>query len=297
MSTVPSGSETSQVATTIRYEPGLLVSQGSHGGIEDRFKSMSDFYLLAFHQDKMMNAVKHANWSAQLIKLYSGDRGLQLLFARLLLHIHEERRADGPLQLRLTWSRDGKLDISSSSALRPGLLFPFNLFDKAEPSVEAFGTLFKKASIHVLVDGRDPPASESPWSSASSRSNFECASPNHERLIVSQYGEITQGEFTTPYFQRDGAWITPAFSGVAADCVTRRYALEKGLCKEGIVPKSSLKEGDQCWLSDGVRGFCRGTIRFSSVDHENNLAFDTPKTHHPAPKDDMKLQSMNESEL
>lgn len=98
------------------------------------------------------------------------------------------------------------------------------------------------------------------WSSSVRNSSFGKASTTHESLIFSQYSEVLQGQFTTPYFLRNGAWVTPAYSGVVANSVTRRYALEHGLCKEGIVLKSSLKNGEDCWLSGGIRGFFQGTI-------------------------------------
>jgi 4-amino-4-deoxychorismate lyase len=254
-------SENFQISTAIRYESGLLKSQPSHDGIADRFMTMSDFYLLAFHQDKVMNAAKHFHWPIKLIQLYSGSRGLQLLFAKLLLHIHEDQKIDGPLQIHLALAKDGKLNIRSSPALQPGLLFPVDLFDnEAEPQIRAFGVLYQRTPIQVVVGDQGTSLSGSRRSSILQSSYSSNASPTQEQLIISQYGEVLEGEFTTPYFARDGVWTTPAFSGVVTESVTRRYAVEHRLCREGIILKSSLKHGEQCWLSDGIRGFFRGTI-------------------------------------
>lgn len=41
---------------------------------------------------------------------------------------------------------------------------------------------------------------------------------------------------------------------------TRRYALEQGLCEEGIVMKDSIKVGEKVVLSNGVRGFGWGIV-------------------------------------
>lgn len=255
-------SEHTQVTTTIRYDPGLLASQISLDSFTNKFKCMSDFYLLAFHQDKMMNSAKHLNWPVNVIELYSGDRGLQVLFAKLLLHVHEGHRADGPLQIRLTLKKDGKLEIISSPALRPGLLFPFTPLDENKgPTLEAWGGLYQRIPVQVRI--HEIPAFARACTTPANF-NFEQASSAQERLIVSHYGEILQGEFTTPYFSRDGNWVTPAFSGGPTDSVTRRYALVHGLCKEGIILKSSLRHGDECWLSDDVRGFFRGSILLPS---------------------------------
>ncbi len=222
---------------------------------------MSDFYLLAFHQDKLMNAAKRCNWPTQVVERYSGARGLQVLYAKILLHIHEDRRVDGPLQVSLALTEDGVINFSSSPAFEPGLLFPVDLSDQhTEPSLRAFGILYQRSSIRVVIDDRILPLPGTLQSSTLQTLNFEDASTTQQKLTVSQYGEVLHGGFTTPYFLRDGIWITPAFSGIAAESVTRRYALEHGLCKEGIILRSSLKHGDRCWLSDGIRGFFRGTI-------------------------------------
>ncbi|KAF7508542.1 hypothetical protein GJ744_009091 [Endocarpon pusillum] len=143
----------------------------------------------------------------------------------------------------------------------PGLLFPTDLFDrKREPNFGDSGGLYKRVSVRVLIDDEISLSFGTVWSSSVRNSSFGKASTTHESLIVSRYGEVLQGQFRTPYFLRNGAWITPAYSGVVANSVTRRYALENGLCKEGIVLNSSPKNGEDCWLSDGVRGFFQGTI-------------------------------------
>jgi 4-amino-4-deoxychorismate lyase len=250
-----------QIKTIIRFEPDLLAAHGVQVNVADRFKTMSDFYLLAFHQDKVMNAAKHFDWPTQFIERYSGDRGLQVWFAKLLLHVYEDRNRDGPLQILVTLAKDGKLDISSSPAVMPGLLFPRQLLvTKGSPTLNAFGNWYERVPIQVVVGDQTPLSSRNLRSSSAQSANFENASTFGERLIVSQYGEIIEGQFTTPYFLRNGIWVAPAFSGLVTESVTRRYALEHGLCKEGIILRSTLRQDDPCWLSDGVRGFFSGTI-------------------------------------
>ena len=261
MSATMAVSDDFQIKTIIRFEPDLLTAHGVQEDVADRFKTMSDFYLLALHQDEVMNVAKHFDWPTQLIERYSGDRGLQVWFAKLLLHVHEDRNRDGPLQILVSLAKDGNLNISSSPAFMPGLLFPQELLvTKAGPTLNAFGNWYERVPIQVVVGDQAPLSSRSLRSSSARSSDFENASTFGERLIVNQYGEIIEGQFTTPYFLQHEFWITPAFSGLVAESVTRRYALEQGLCKEGIILRSSLRQDDPCWLSDGVRGFFRGTI-------------------------------------
>jgi 4-amino-4-deoxychorismate lyase len=272
-------SESVQVTTLVRYERDLLKSHNPPVAIADRFKTMSDFYLLAFHQEKIVNAVKHLNWAPELIATYSGDSGLHILFAKLLLHIHEDSTVPGPLQIRLGLAADRTLHLSSTRALTAGALYPVDLSAKqADAPVTAFGGVYLRTPVRVLLKDDDRPISERSRYSNSPSKSFENPSPREERLIVSKYGDILQGIFTTPYFLRPGGWVTPALSNGAPDGVTRRYALEHGLCKEGTVKKSDLKDGDSIWLSDGVRGFFTGKICLSA-----HSAIPPLPTNHIAP--------------
>ena len=81
-------------------------------------------------------------------------------------------------------------------------------------------------------------------------------------LVVSSLsGDIMEGTITTVYFRRDdGQWITPAERCAGHLGTTRRWALEKGLCKEGSINAKDLKQGDVIILSNGVRGFGWGVI-------------------------------------
>ena len=81
-----------------------------------------------------------------------------------------------------------------------------------------------------------------------------------EMLCVNTEQQIMEGCITTPYFWKNGTWITPS-----AECggnlgTTRRWALEKGLAIEGIVMKKDLKIGQIIAVSNGVWGFGFGKI-------------------------------------
>lgn len=82
-------------------------------------------------------------------------------------------------------------------------------------------------------------------------------------LISTKDGEIMEGTLTSPYLWRDGSWVTPSASSGGQIGTTRRWALEKGFCKEGVVKVDSLVEGEECWISNGVRGFHAGIVKLS----------------------------------
>lgn len=107
----------------------------------------------------------------------------------------------------------------------------------------------------------------------------EIAPTSQEVLLYNPYGEVTEASCSTVYFKRDGVWITPAAICGSMLGVTRRLAVEKGLCKQGIIELKDLKANEEIWLSNAVRGFFRGTLmsnaqtlRNSANSEEVNLA-------------------------
>ena len=95
---------------------------------------------------------------------------------------------------------------------------------------------------------------------ARDRAGITNPSTEEEVLIVNGMGDIMEGSTTTPYFRRDGRWVTPLPSSGGQIATTRRWALEKGLCVEGVVKVRELVDGEDIWISSGVRGFRRGKI-------------------------------------
>ena len=93
-----------------------------------------------------------------------------------------------------------------------------------------------------------------------------------EVLIVNNDWEIMEGCRSTPYFRRrdDNKWITPAERCGGNLGTTRRWALEQGLCEEGVVKGGSVKYNDIIVLSNGVRGFQAGIVKnWESLLDEN----------------------------
>lgn len=84
-----------------------------------------------------------------------------------------------------------------------------------------------------------------------------------EVLLYNTSGQIMEGSLTTPYFHRNGRWVTPPVwedKHGGQRGATRRYALEKKLCTEEAISIESLKNGEKVWISNGVRGFGWGHL-------------------------------------
>ena len=79
-------------------------------------------------------------------------------------------------------------------------------------------------------------------------------------LFNSGKGEIMEGTITTPYFYRNGGWITPSEACGGHLGVTRRWALGSQLVTEGVVLAKEVEIGETVILSNGVRGFGWGKV-------------------------------------
>lgn len=101
-----------------------------------------------------------------------------------------------------------------------------------------------------------------------------------EILLINRNGELMEGSITTPYLLRAGEWITPAAQCGGNLGTTRRYALEAGLCKEGIIMRESLYAGQKVVLSNGVRGFGWGYVE-APEDVRGNGTIKTDKDSLP----------------
>lgn len=81
-----------------------------------------------------------------------------------------------------------------------------------------------------------------------------------EALLINESGEIMEGSITTPYFFREGRWITPAAKCGGNLGTTRRWALNRGICVECVVRGEGIRDGEEIWVSNGVRGFGWGRV-------------------------------------
>ena len=101
-----------------------------------------------------------------------------------------------------------------------------------------------------------------------------------EILIINDFNdrwEIMEGCRFTPYFWRGDQWLTPATQCGGNLGTTRRWALDKGLCKEGVLHGPNVKHNEIIVLSNGARGFQTGIVQDwnallpDDTDQENGL--------------------------
>ncbi|MCJ1273898.1 hypothetical protein MMC21_001691 [Puttea exsequens] len=226
------------------------------------------FYMLDKHQYRMLAALTAFEWPQLLSDKISV---LEQYLARHLEIEYGSSHYKSPLKIRVALSSNGEVAVTSSAVpeLRSDSLFPHSLFDLTPPS-----SLNVPATYQVFVSSMVTQPDQFTVHKTSQRVAYDkvrallptdASSPEvevllAEILLVNVESEVMEGSITTPYFLRDGRWVTPASRCGGNLGTTRRFALEQALAQEAVITKSSLKLGEEVILSNGVRGFGWGVI-------------------------------------
>jgi 4-amino-4-deoxychorismate lyase len=276
-----------QLFSSLRYDPILLKHPPNLDSWDPPASAPSPFYMLPLHRDRILQAAEHFNWPLA-VKAISGPEG----FTRLLEKLNSEidTTSTTPLRVRVTLAKTGVLTVETSPTPPVALenLFPTRLpppTSVREKDVPQVSPLTGGAMISTTLPG-DPPLSNpfictpdithttpssyssykttarSIYDTARARINITDWSERREVLLISNNdGEIMEGSLTTPFFWRNGKWTTPTVDSGGQIGTTRRWALEKDYCVEGVVKVGELVDGEECWIGNGVRGFHWGVVK------------------------------------
>ncbi|KAK5942316.1 Aminodeoxychorismate lyase [Knufia obscura] len=236
-----------------------------------------DLGLLHLHRDRLAAAAEAIGWGT-LEPLKHDDASLTLLKQSL------EKYMSGldPLpvcvlesrKVRILVERCGKLTIDSTTIglTQPTshtslLTTPFmpSSFDEQPPPDN------KTPPCKVILDTQPTRPStltthktthRCMYTSARERTSISPTTPPNiaEVLLYNPYNEVIETSTCTIYFKRDGKWITPAAICGPNLGVSRRLAIEGGLCRQGVVERWEVRCGEGVWLSNAVRGFFRGVV-------------------------------------
>ncbi|KAH7148790.1 aminotransferase [Dactylonectria macrodidyma] len=255
--------------TSLRYDSRLRgVPVMGLTGESWNSENESPLYMLDFHRDRMLRAATHWKWQAAIDTL-SGEDGLQNL-ARIAREAVGSQT--GPFRLRFLVSREGAITSQKFDTPEKPLesMFP----ERLPPPGSSFlrGDPTKENQFTLLVDQAVTSRSEythykttkrAMYDSARQRANISPTDPKELLVINKDDGSVMEGTVTTPYFWRDGRWVTPPVAATFSwddgsggqDGTSRRWALLRGLATEQVVGADSLVDGEECWISNGVRGF------------------------------------------
>lgn len=265
------------IISTLRYDPAIptTVSNSTTDIIYPDPKD-SPYYLLRFHHDRLLNAVTHFNWP-KAINFLQRDT---TQFAQFLDQSIPDRTK--PWRLRIALDSHGNCTVEANPA---AACSPRSLFIPHSADIEIAGTEKQQSPppwrLYLDTQPIKPSAFTThkttvreEYTAARERVGITSFVDPAEVLVFNPKGEVMEGSITTPYFRRrvemidrglgsdeDGAmWVTPPLSSGGNDGTTRRYALEKGFCVERVVRVDEMVDGEECWLSNGVRGFIRAVV-------------------------------------
>ncbi|KAH9906621.1 aminotransferase [Xylariomycetidae sp. FL2044] len=267
--------------TSLRYDPALKRAPSQGYTPTGWNQNPSGLYLLDFHRDRMLRAATHWRWEAAAQTL-DGEQGLERLNEYLQNALSTV--GESPQRIKLLLTRDGTLrhEISPTGPRPLSNLLPAYLPAPHQPSLQQEPSLERMPSkddaFELVVDTQSTAKSEfthfktthrAMYDAARKRANLSLADMKEVLLVNSTDGSIMEGSISTPYFWRGGRWVTPPIPNTYSPSegsggnqgTTRRWALERGIVTEQVVPADSLVDGEECWLSTGVRGFVFGRIK------------------------------------
>ncbi|KAF7121955.1 hypothetical protein CNMCM5793_009509 [Aspergillus hiratsukae] len=262
------GSESFQIISSLRYEPALpdVLRAQPTDAYPDPLRS--PYYLLPYHQERLLKAAECFGWSKAARFLQQDVES----FAKHLGSFIPDRTK--PWRLRIVIDRDGActVEVNAPAPIDPlSLLLPSEMNQTSTPwrvTVDSERTVPSPFTTHKTT-------SRDNYTAARLRAKITSPQDPAEVLIVNPDEEIMEGSITTPYFRRRNststqakidhenarpAWVTPPLSSGGNAGTTRRYALAQGFCSEQAITVADLIDGEECWLSNGVRGFFRGRI-------------------------------------
>ncbi|CAI7608842.1 unnamed protein product [Penicillium pancosmium] len=270
ISTADAG-QTFEIFSSLRYDPSLpqvtLRNADSYPNPRD-----SPYYLLAYHRDRLIAAARHFGWEHALEWLQQDLTSFERFLDGSIL----DRSKPWRLRIVVDINGKGSVDVNPTAVFDPLNLLTPSLHASRPPNL--WRVYVDSQPIQPSGFTTHKTTARDDYTAARLRAGITSPADTAEVLVVNPRGSIT-----TPYFRRRGpisrpsgqdsiepAWITPPLSSGGNAGTSRRYALSQRFCVEGIIPQTDLVDGEECWLSNGVRGFMLGVVVLSRQPGEQN---------------------------
>jgi 4-amino-4-deoxychorismate lyase len=273
-----------QLFSSLRFDPVLLECKEN----SELALGPTPFYMLSHHRDRLLQAAEHFQWRKAIAQI-SGTNGL-LYFTETLKAAIDPSETKS-LRVKALLDHNGTITVETSETPKVPLenLFPARI--PSPRSLELQESLLvggaTMAAPRDEVSGHGNPQQNSAWTilsdsvktnpssfttyktthrdmytNARARMGINSFTEPNEVLIISESdGEIMEGSLTSVFFWRSGRWVTPPISSGGQTGSTRRWLIQKGMCEEEVVRNDSLVDGEECWVSNGVRGWIWGRVQ------------------------------------
>lgn len=234
-------------------------------------KEAKSTYLFRYHFDRLKDGAGCRGWyDAQKCLKRPFDLHNRVVKA---VSLYEEKSglksgSKGVYKVRIKLKYHGNIEINVSPDVSPykkPLLYPTTLELFGHKHDASLRSGIYKAVLDALPTNKSlHTKAKTEWRSmydyARVSAGIQSFQDAKEVLLFNAEGEIMDGSITTPYFYRNGRWITPHISCGGQAGVTRRWAVDQGLCNFGVIHVDSLRHDEVIWLSNAVKGFF--TARF-----------------------------------
>ncbi|KAH8694164.1 aminotransferase [Talaromyces proteolyticus] len=262
-----------RIISSLRFDPDLpsAVAQYPSQGYPEPHDS--PYYLLRYHRERLLKAAVEFRWPDAIEFL---QKDLAHFTQALDSFIPDRTKA---WRLRLVINHQGRLCVD----VHPAAIWPLQcMFIPA-----SFGThisLSQTFPWRLVVDTeRTKPSlltahkttSRDHYNAARERVGISSPADPVEVLLVNTQGEAMEGSITTVYFQErsssdygnksNAQWITPPLSSGGMISASRSYALDQGFCTEQVIRVGELVHGEQCFLSNAVRGFIPAIVNLDVI--------------------------------
>lgn len=237
-----------------------------------------DSKLLCLHNQRLRAAAEACSWTEVCKLLEDDDMGhglLDTIEQAVKTRFPEPRRGYiRDIRVRVLVNSSGHTHVETvlMGSERPLGSLGTDSYHELPPSLPLATPLAQSLSplSKVYVDALPTSVSvftwhkttfRQPYDSARSRLGIVHSPPTEaEVLLFNPQQEITEASVSTPYFFRDGGWVTPQSASGGMLSVTKLRSLQGGFCTEALVLLDELRDGEIIWLSNAVRGFFRGQI-------------------------------------
>lgn len=229
------------LVTTPRYDPELAtVCERGLDYAGWNYTNKSAIYMLDYHHERILKAAQHFSWKPAL-EILQGPLSLESLSQQLLDFIGPKQVT--PLRLRILVSPKGAFRFEKYDI--PVIALENLLPERLPPPAASTATNDprKTPEYILLIDQGRTTNSEHTYFKTTQRYMYDAARERArltskeltEVLIVNEAdNSVMEGSLTTPYFWRNGKWVTPPvprnFNQTNAggqDGTTRRWALER----------------------------------------------------------------------
>lgn len=239
--------------------------------LEDNKMPTGEHSFLPYHRDRLVSAAQAFGWH-DVVRFLSGDMGLQRLFTTVDQHLKslpDTERTTLVKKIKVCVYKDVRFSVESASLSSKGptnvMSVPTSLSKSALPSSRCTVKLDSEPIIGSLFTSHKT-SERRQYDGARRRAGIIHEPPTiAEVLLFNPQKELTECSLSTPYFLRNGRWITPPASSGGLAGVIRRLALERGLCEEHVLHVEDLNHGEQIWISNGVRGFIPAILCLESA--------------------------------